>query len=154
ASGDGDFCGTLDGIRRRGKEVVVWSVRTATRAELTARANRHEWIEDFLNLNMNPVERPMRPASPTLPPSTPMLPDEFVSQQTERAPRVGPAPVITDPTSASRLCSWVRLGYFLEKTLRENQWNKIAFKRLAAMLAELDEFGPTPANSMMWLNRA
>ena len=46
------------------------------------------------------------------------------------------------------------MGYYTEKMLRENRWTKIAFKRLSSGLAELEEFGPTPANSMMWLNRA
>jgi hypothetical protein len=61
---------------------------------------------------------------------------------------------MSDPAAGSRLCSWVRMGYLLEKVLRENHWSKIAFKRLAAYLAAFEEFGPTPANSMMWLNRA
>jgi uncharacterized LabA/DUF88 family protein len=154
ASGDGDFCGTIDGIRRRGKEVTVWSVRTATRAELSERANRHEWIEDFLNLNA--VERPGR-AAPALPISMPLLPEEPMPPPFDRPiPRGGAGAygVSVDTASQSRMCSWVRLGFYLERTLRENHWNKIAFKRLAALLAEREEFGPTPANAMMWLNRA
>jgi len=83
-----------------------------------------------------------------------MLPDDFLTSPSERPPRVAPHLPTSDPSSASRLCSWIRLGYLLEKTLRENHWNKIAFKRLASLLADQEEFGPTPANAMMWLNRA
>jgi uncharacterized LabA/DUF88 family protein len=149
ASGDGDFCGTIDGIRRRGKEVYVWSVRAATRAEMVERATRHEWIEDFLNLDA--VER--------LPRSAPSANGTGPVSVGEDAHPDRPKPAIAYPIAGdlgggSRLCSWVRMGYLLEKVLRENHWSKIAFKRLAAYLAAFEEFGPTPANSMMWLNRA
>lgn len=56
--------------------------------------------------------------------------------------------------TSARLCSWMRLVYYTESMLRRNGWSKVAFRKLAARLAELDEFGPTPANAMMWLNRA
>jgi uncharacterized LabA/DUF88 family protein len=151
ASGDGDFCGTLDGIRRRGKEVYVWSVRTATRAEMVERATRHEWIEDFLNLDA--VDRATRGA----PSSNGILPTgtgEEMPGVPERSAKSITYTLSSDPASGSRLCSWVRMGYYLEKVLRENHWSKIAFKRLSAYLAGFEEFGPTPANSMMWLNRA
>ena len=56
--------------------------------------------------------------------------------------------------SHAALGSWMRLIYHTECMLRRNGWSKVAFRKLAARLAELDEFGPTPANAMMWLNRA
>jgi hypothetical protein len=175
ASGDGDFCGTIDGIRRRGKEAWVWSVRSATRADLIERASRHDWIEDLLNLNA--VER-ARSAPPIVTTFNSMrevtlreLPRELPINGEdgggfgrdgflEREPRdyrTGlPVDLAGSPGSGreARLDSWVRLAYHTEKMLRENRWTKIAFKRLSAGLAELEEFGPTPANSMMWLNRA
>jgi hypothetical protein len=155
ASGDGDFCGTLDGIRRQGKEVYVWSVRTATRAEMIERATRHEWVEDFLNLDA--VERPARVAPPATNGVLPGIGEEVVALGADLRPKAPAASAISAETTTgggSRLCSWVRMGYLLEKVLRENHWSKIAFKRLAAHLANFEEFGPTPANSMMWLNRA
>jgi uncharacterized LabA/DUF88 family protein len=175
ASGDGDFCGTIDGIRRRGKEAWVWSVRSATRMDLLERASRHDWIEDLLNLNA--VER-ARHSEGTRPPivttfasmrevtlrdGAPREPSTNGSEDGQAVLRDGgPAPevrearfvVSADPSGDARVGSWVRLAYFTEKVLRENRWTKIAFKRLSAALAEMEEFGPTPANSMMWLNRA
>ena len=175
ASGDGDFCGTIDGVRRRGKEAWVWSVRSATRADLIERASRHDWIEDLLNLNA--VER-ARSAPPIVTTFNSMR-EVTLREPTrelavngddgggfgrdggmEREPRDFRTPAPVDPSAHypgprdSRLDSWVRLGYYTEKMLRENRWTKIAFKRLSSGLAELEEFGPTPANSMMWLNRA
>jgi uncharacterized LabA/DUF88 family protein len=170
ASGDGDFCGTIDGIRRRGKEAWVWSVRSATRAELIERASRHDWIEDLLNLNAIERARSTPPIVTTFnsirevtvrdpsPRELPINGDDsggFVRDVSQdREPRELRMTVSADAQQSSRMGSWVRLAYHTEKTLRENRWTKIAFKRLSAVLAEMEEFGPTPANSMMWLNRA
>jgi len=167
ASGDGDFCGTIDGIRRLGKEAWVWSVRSATRADLIERASRHDWIEDLLNLNA--VER-ARSAPPIVTTFTSMrevtvrevtpreLPvsgeDSFGNGRESAQDREARLLSAAGSLGDCRLGSWVRLAYYTEKMLRENRWTKVAFKRLAAVLAELEEFGPTPANSMMWLNRA
>jgi uncharacterized LabA/DUF88 family protein len=169
-SGDGDFCGTIDGIRRQGKEAWVWSVRNATRADLIDRASRHEWIEDLLNLNAEARSRSNPPIVTTFnsirevtvreatPRELPVNGDDGMAAHRDggfdREPRELRMMVSADAHTDSRLGSWVRMAYFTEKTLRDNRWTKIAFKRLSASLAELEEFGPTPANSMMWLNRA
>jgi uncharacterized LabA/DUF88 family protein len=138
ASGDGDFCAMVDGIRRRGREAWVWSVRSATRSQLLSRATRHEWIEDFLNLGAAPPRG---------------LTASRVSIVTREwdDPALGSAP---DAATGSRLSLWVRMLYQIERYLRANQWSKAAFRRLAGHLGTLEEFGPTPANAMMWLNRA
>jgi uncharacterized LabA/DUF88 family protein len=167
ASGDGDFCGTIDGIRRRGKEAWVWSVRSATRADLIERASRHDWIEDLLNLNAVERSRTAPPIVTTfnsirevtvrevMPRDLSVNGDDGASVSRDGLePRELRMAVSADSHQDSRLGSWVRLAYCTEKTLRDNRWTKIAFKRLSAVLAELEEFGPTPANSMMWLNRA
>ncbi len=54
----------------------------------------------------------------------------------------------------ARLSPWVRLAYLIERTLREYQAPRIAFRRLASILAAHEEFGPTPAAALSWLNRA
>jgi len=59
-------------------------------------------------------------------------------------------PVVPGP----RLGPWIRLVYHTECVLRRHQWSRIAFRKLGGMLAELEEFGPTPANALLWLNRA
>lgn len=58
------------------------------------------------------------------------------------------------PPAGGRLGPWVRLLYHTECLLRQHQSSRISFRKLAVALAELEEFGPTPANAMMWLNRA
>lgn len=68
-------------------------------------------------------------------------------------PRSGGHPPPLPPPGA-RLSPWVRLIYRVETTLREQHWSRIAFRRLAALLAENDEFGPTPTHALAWLNRA
>jgi len=63
-------------------------------------------------------------------------------------------PLLSAEGQCARLAPWVRLVYRIECLLRQHHWSKIAFRKLAASLAESDEFGPTPANVLMWLNRA
>src|SRR5947209_2566812 len=139
ASGDGDFCGTIDGIRRQGKEAWVWSVRSATRADLIERASRHDWIEDLLNLHAVERSRGTPPIVTTfnsmrevtvrdvVPRELPVNDDESPSNgrdgSFERDLRIT-AP--SDAHGESRLGSWVRLAYYTEKTLRDNGWTKIA----------------------------
>jgi hypothetical protein len=55
---------------------------------------------------------------------------------------------------AARLDAWIRLIYQIQCVLRRNSWSRIALRKLAGELAELEEFGPTSANALMWLNRA
>lgn len=74
------------------------------------------------------------------------------AREAEPTPEGGPP---SQPVAASaRLGPWLRLMYYVECTLRRNAWTKIAFRKLAGSLAALDEFGPTPTNALMWLNRA
>ncbi len=54
----------------------------------------------------------------------------------------------------SQLTAWVRLVYRVEYHLRGNRWRKIPYRKLATLLAEDEEFGPTPAQAQLWLNRA
>jgi hypothetical protein len=143
ASGDGDFCATVDGIRRRGKDVWVWSVRSATRAELLSRATQHEWIEDFLNLEATPGRA-----------VTASRVSVIAREWDDTGREERPAADTTEIGSGSRISPWVRMLYQIERLLRANHWSKAAFRRLAAHLATIEEFGPTPANAMMWLNRA
>lgn len=56
--------------------------------------------------------------------------------------------------SGGRLNPWIRLIYHAETTLRRQGWVMAPMRRLAGELAEVEEFGPTPANASMWLNRA
>ncbi len=145
ASGDGDFCGTVEGIRRRGKEAWVWSVRSATRAELKAQATGHEWIEDFLNLDATP-SRSVTASRVSV------IAREWEEAANREEPRA--TADTADVGTGSALSPWIRLLYQIERLLRTNHWNRVAFRRLAAHLAAIEEFGPTPANAMMWLNRA
>jgi hypothetical protein len=64
------------------------------------------------------------------------------------------APAAQSPAELSRLGPWVRLMYHFECTQRQNGWSRGPFRKMAAALAEVEEFGPTPANATMWLNRA
>ncbi|HEU4754326.1 MAG TPA: hypothetical protein VFU47_14545, partial [Armatimonadota bacterium] len=54
----------------------------------------------------------------------------------------------------ARLTPWSRLLYHAECILRKNGWTRVPFRRLAAMLADFDEFGPSTGNTTLWLNRA
>jgi len=54
----------------------------------------------------------------------------------------------------ARLAPWTRLLYHVESILRRDGLSRIPFRRLAEELATIDEFGPTAANALMWLNRA
>src|SRR5438477_277800 len=127
ASGDGDFCGTIDGIRRQGKEAWVWSVRSATRADLIERASRHDWIEDLLNLNAVERSRSTPPIVTTFnsirevtvrevtPRELPVNGDDGASRDGFE-PRELRMAVSAEAHQDSRLGSWVRLAYCTEKT--------------------------------------
>jgi hypothetical protein len=56
--------------------------------------------------------------------------------------------------TGGRLDPWVRLVYHVEGALRRNAGGRVAFQTLAGALAELEDFGPTPANALMWLDQA
>lgn len=61
----------------------------------------------------------------------------------------------TQPAGDSaRLGPWVRLMYYVECAQRTVGSARLPFRKLAASLAEVDEFGPTTANATLWLNRA
>lgn len=62
-------------------------------------------------------------------------------------------PAEADPNTA-RLSSWMRLIYHVECVLRQARVSRISSRKLAMALAELEEFGPTPANAALWINRA
>jgi len=70
----------------------------------------------------------------------------------ERQQRPGPAEAPS--TGGARLGSWSRLVFHAECILRQNTWNRIPFRKLAGLLAEFEEFGPTPANAHLWLSEA
>jgi hypothetical protein len=55
---------------------------------------------------------------------------------------------------ASRLGPWVRLMYHFECVQRQRGWSRGPLREVAESLATIDEFGPTPANASLWLNRA
>jgi hypothetical protein len=55
---------------------------------------------------------------------------------------------------ASRLGPWVRLMYHFECIQRQRGWSRGPMREVAESLAVIDEFGPTPANASLWLNRA
>lgn len=57
-------------------------------------------------------------------------------------------------SESARLGPWVRLMYHLECIHRRNGWARGPLSRVAAELAEVEEFGPTPANAAMWVTRA
>jgi len=54
----------------------------------------------------------------------------------------------------ARLGPWTRLVYYTECLLRQGRVSRISSRKLASTLAELEEFGPTPANAVLWINRA
>lgn len=56
--------------------------------------------------------------------------------------------------NTARLGPWMRLVYHTECLLRQNRVSRISSRKLAAALAELEEFGPTPSNATLWINRA
>jgi hypothetical protein len=62
-------------------------------------------------------------------------------------------PAEADPNTA-RLGSWMRLIYHIECVLRQSRVSRISSRKLSMVLAELEEFGPTPANATLWINRA
>jgi hypothetical protein len=55
---------------------------------------------------------------------------------------------------SARLSPWTRLIYHTECLLRQSRVSRISSRKLAGVLAELEEFGPTPTNAMLWTNRA
>ncbi|MGV3725057.1 MAG: hypothetical protein ACO1SX_29505 [Actinomycetota bacterium] len=54
----------------------------------------------------------------------------------------------------ARLGPWLRLIYHTECILRQSGNARLPVRTLAASLAELEEFGPTPVNAMEWINLA
>lgn len=54
----------------------------------------------------------------------------------------------------ARLSAWLRLMYHVECVQRDHGAARVPFRKLAAAVAQVEEFGPSIANATMWLNRA
>lgn len=99
-----------------------------------------------------PVARPLAGSVRVAPRSGVSAQIRSVTVREAEVPRdASPQPPIVP---GSRLAPWVRLVYHTESLLRRNRWSKVAFRKLSSSLAEIEEFGPTAANALMWLNRA
>jgi hypothetical protein len=90
------------------------------------------------------------PAHAEISPRPPLEPSGATPGEAE----LDPLPPASTISASARLGPWVRLMYHIECVLRQHRWSRAPFRKLAAELAELEEFGPTPTNAMMWLNRA
>ncbi|MBI3909483.1 MAG: hypothetical protein HY320_00950 [Armatimonadetes bacterium] len=128
--------------RRQGKRVVLW-----TPAEWPVpEAGR---IDGFTTPLTHLLDRRSLVATEAREPGVQPAREEAPVEEAPRSPQEMATPVV-----GSALSTWVRLLYYTDRYLREQQWPRVAFKRLAGYLATQEEFGPTPSNAMMWLNRA
>ena len=123
--------------RERGIRTLLWLPDgAALRPELRAEFD----FSCFLS------KLPVRPASRRGAGGRPAIEPEGVVVRETVLPEI--------PIAGARLCPWVRLIYHTECALRQSRTARLPVRKLAAVLAELEEFGPTPANAMTWINRA
>ncbi|MFN3651066.1 MAG: hypothetical protein ACK47B_15940 [Armatimonadota bacterium] len=136
--------------RSRGIRVLWWRARPA------GESAPPEWTLDGCS-DLSPLL-----AAPAHPdawhPQAPIRASQTVVRaRVEPRPPAGTAPAGAAPgpiPADARLGPWLRLLFYTECALRRHGWSRISLRRLAAHLAESEEFGPTTANSLVWLNRA
>jgi hypothetical protein len=58
------------------------------------------------------------------------------------------------PSAEARVGPWHRLAFHVETVLREQPELRHSLPGLTAVIAGIQEFGPTPANAVLWLERA
>jgi len=139
----------IERAQRRGIRVLLWPADGRhVSPSLRAAADGFACLPPLLDLEESPCE----------PAASPQVIQASI--RTTVSPVREPEPVreASSPQNpvvpGARLGPWLRLMYQVECSLRRNGWTKSAFRKMAGMLAELDEFGPTPTNALMWLNRA
>lgn len=128
----------LPSAHRRGIRVALWPPQEEQApAEVRADADACAALESVLGDGFQREGRRTRPitvASETLSIREAVLPEAA--------------------TAGARLTPWLRLLYHTECLLRQSGSARLPVSRLAAALAELEEFGPTAIDATEWINRA
>jgi len=136
---DADWVGEL--VRRahvRGIRVVLWTPREeALPAEVRADADACSALEAVVGARPQSNGSPARPIT---------VDSETLSIREAVLPELAAA--------GARLGPGLRLIYHTECILRQSGHTRLPVRRLATALSDLEEFGPTPANATVWINRA